>query len=386
MFSSRWFFGKLDVNSAKDLVMTSSNQLGSFLVRQNISTGTFSLTIRDQTRARHYRIHKHEDGQLYVSQQCSFRSIHDLVDHHTLYADGLFTKLRKPCIAPHCIADREEVTFTEKLQSGQFSETWKGEWRGNVVAVHGIKPNVVDQVDLLDKCAFLTTLNHENLSHFEAIYIKNEPFLVITECLANGSLKEYLSSEGKDLKTPELIKISSQVAAAMSYLEKQNCIHQHLAAKNVMVEVHDDEEMAIKCKLSVYPHLHKVSSYGAAYTPLAGSLPVRWSSHKSIVKNEINIKSNVWSFGILVWEIIHHCSSYPYPELSEMTVLEKLQQGYRMPHPLGCQDELYELMTNCWKEDTECRPTFETLHWQLDEFYSSDRFGYQYVEPSTQQD
>lgn len=373
------------MNSAKDLVMTSSNQLGSFLVRQNVSTGAFSLTIRDHTRARHYHIHKYEDGRLYISQQCSFRSIHDLVDHHTQHADGIFTKLTKPCIAAHCVSDREEVKLTDKLQSGQFSETWKGEWSGNIVTVNEIKTNMVTQVDLLDKCAFLTTLSNENLIHFKAIYIKNEPFLVITEHLENRTLKEYLPCEGKDLKTSELIKISSQVAAAMSYLEKQNCIHQHLAAKNIMVEVHDDEEVTIKCKLSVYPHLHKVSHYGATYTPPAGSLPIRWSSHKSIVKNEINIKSNVWTFGILVWEIIHYCSSYPYPEMSEMTVLEKLQQGYRMPRPLGCQEELYELMTECWKEEAECRPTFETLHWQLDEFYSSDRFGYQYVEPTTQQ-
>ena len=356
--------------------MTSSNQLGSFLVRQNKENGKFSLTIRDRDKPRHYHIHKQENGMFYISKRYLFRSIYDLVQHHSQHADGLFTTLAKPCIAPHCIADQAEVVCKEKLTIGQYSAAWKGEWKGAVVTINKVTPGAMTNLDLLDKSAFMKTLNHGNLIRFYAIHMNNEPFLVITEHMANGNLKEYLPGEGKGLKMAELINVSQQVAAAMCYLEEQNCVHQDIAAKNVMLKVRDDKTSSIVCKLSIYPYVHKVSKYGAFYSLPAGTIPIRWSPHEAIMNNQINIKSNVWSFGIFVWEIMHYCQSYPYPETSGAGVLEKITQGYRMPRPLGCPEELYELMTDCWKEDASSRPTFKTLFWQLKFFYSSDSFGY----------
>jgi fyn-related kinase len=372
----------MDSTTAKNFVMTSSNQLGSFLVRQNKDTGIFSVTIRDQDKPRHYHIHKQENGTLFVSEQCSFRSISDLVQHHSKKANGLFTVLAKPCIVPHCITDRAEVTWDEKLATGQFSEVWKGQWKGEAVTINKIISGSVSSLDLLDKCAFLKTIDHENLIQFRAMHTNSEPYIVITECTVNGNLKEYLPSqfESKDFKMAELIKISEQVAAAMQYLEEQNCIHQDLAAKNVMIEINNEEAWSIQCKLNVYPYVHKLSEDGAFYDLPSGTVPIRWSPQEAILKNRINIKSNVWSFGIFIWEIIHYCRGYPYPETAEAEVLEKLKQGYRMPRPLGCPEELYSLLCNCWKEDADSRPTFDTLHWQLRDFYTSDSFGYQQVE------
>ena len=360
--------------------MTSSNERGSFLVRQNKERGTFSVTIRDYDNPRHYHIYKQEDGMLYVSQQCSFRSISDLVQHHSQNADGLITTLAKPCIVPHCISDQAEIVCKEKLATGQFSEVWKGEWKGETVVINRITPSSVPSLDLLDKCAFLKTVNHKNLVQFYAMYTNSEPYFVITEHMANGSLNEYLPSRNKDLKMAELIKISEQVAAAMQYLEERICIHQDLSAKNVMIEVKDEETLLITCKLNIYPYVHKVSEYDAFYNLTVGTIPIRWSSHEAILRNQINIKSNVWSFGIFIWEIVHYCKSYPYPETSEAGVLDKLQQGYRMPRPLGCPEELYVLLCDCWKHDASSRPTFETLHWQLRDFYYSDSFGYQQID------
>ena len=371
----------MDSTTARNLVMTSSNQVGSFLVRQNKETGIFSVTIRDQDRPRHYHIYKQENGMLFVSEQCSFRSISDMVQHHSKKASGLCSTLAKPCIVPHCITDRAEVAWDKKLASGQISEVWKGQWKGDAVTVSKVTPGSVSSLDLLDKCAFLKTLGHENLIQFRAMHTNSEPFLVITERTVYGSLKEYLPSqfESKDFKMSELIKISEQVAAAMQYLEGQNCIHQDLAAKNVMIEINSEETLSIRCKLSIYPYVHKLNEYGAYYDLSAGTIPIRWSSQDAILKNRINIKSNVWSFGIFIWEIIHYCRSYPYPETSEAGVLEKLKQGYRMPRPLGCPVELYSLMNDCWKGYASSRPTFEILHQRLKDLHSSDNLGYEEI-------
>ena len=359
--------------------MTSSNQLGSFLVRQNKETGIFSVTIRDQDKPRQYHIHKQENGMLYISRQHMFRSISDLVQYHSKTASGLCTMLAKPCIAPHCITDRAEVTCKLKVAMGQFSVVWKGEWKDKVVTVNTITTGVETSFDLLDKCAFLKSIEHENHIRLLAVHISSEPFLVITEHLVTGSLSEYLPCKGKDLRLEELINILVQVAAAMQYLEKQNCIHHNLAAKNVMIKVSDEETLSFWCKLSIYPYVHKVITYGAFHKLPAGTIPIRWSPHEAIVNNQVNIKSNVWSFGITMWEIVNYCRSYPYPETSEAGVLEKLKQGYRMPRPLGCPVELYSLMNDCWKGYASSRPTFEILHQRLKDLHSSDNLGYEEI-------
>ena len=361
--------------------MTSSNQIGSFMVRQNKDTGIFSVTVRDQEKPRNYRIFKSDNGMFYVSLKRSFRSIHDLVQYHSTNAAGLCTTLANPCIVPHCITDCTEVTFDERLATGQFSEVWKGVWKREIVVVNKVKDDSVSSLDLLDNCALMKTMNHENLIQFRAMHMNSKPFLVLTEHMVNGSLKEYLPSqfEIKDVKMAELVKISEQVAAAMKYLEQHNCIHQDLSAKNVMIEVEEEETLVIKSKLSIYPHVHRVHEYGAYYDVPAGSIPIRWSPQEAIVSNQMNIKSNIWSYGVLVWEVIHYCRSYPYPDTSDAGVLEKLKQGYRMPRPMGCPDELYELMTDCWEENADNRPTFEQLHQQMKIFYTSDSFGYQKI-------
>ena len=374
----------MDWTTAKKFVMTSSNQIGSFMVRQNEQTGTFSVIVRDRDKSQQYRIFKHKNGMVYIHDKRMFRSLHDLVLHHSQNADGLCTTLSKPCIAPCCITDRAEVTCDEKLVTGQFLQMWKGEWKGEDVTVNKITPGTITSLDLLDKCALMESMNCENLIKFCAVHLNSEPYLVITEYnMVNGSLKEYLPSKGKDLIMAELIKISEQVAAAMQYLEERICIHQDLSAKNVMIEVKDEEILSITCKLSIYPYVHKVSKYGAFYNLPAGTISIRWSSHEAILNNQINIKANVWSFGILVWEIVNYCRSYPYPETSEAGVFEKLKQAYRMPRPMGCPEELYELMCDCWKEDASIRPTFETLHWRLRDFYTSECFGYQQILSNT---
>lgn len=193
----------------------------------------------------------------------------------------------------------------------------------------------------------------------------------------NGSLNEYLPSRGKDLKLAELIKILEQVAAPMQYLEEQTCVHHHLAAENVMIELNDEQMLPKMCKMRIFPYVHKVvANYEAFYKMPVGTIPIRWSPHEAIINNQIDIKSNVWSFGIIVCEIVNYCQSYPRPDIPEAGVLEKLKQGYPMPCPLGYPAELYRLMRDCWKEDARSRPIFETLHQRLKDFYSS---GYEVV-------
>jgi len=90
-------------------------------------------------------------------------------------------------------------------------------------------------------------------------------------------------------------------------------------------------------------------------------LPIKWMAPEAAMYNHFTSKSDVWSFGIVIYEIITYGKA-PYPGMTNGQVLKVLQQGYRMPRPMECPNELYDIMLDCWKEDPAERPTFETLH------------------------
>ena len=96
-------------------------------------------------------------------------------------------------------------------------------------------------------------------------------------------------------------------------------------------------------------------------------LRIRWTAPEAVLYNRFTIKSDVWSFGILLYEIVTY-GRFPYPGMSNAQVLEAIQQDYRMLCPMECPSELYEVMWECWKEDPESRPMFETLQQRLKDF------------------
>ena len=97
--------------------------------------------------------------------------------------------------------------------------------------------------------------------------------------------------------------------------------------------------------------------------------PIKWTAPEAANYNRFTIKSDVWSFGILLTEIVTH-GRVPYPGMTNAEVLHQVENGYRMPEPQGCPAALYDIMNECWKKDENERPTFETLQWKLEEFFT----------------
>ena len=95
---------------------------------------------------------------------------------------------------------------------------------------------------------------------------------------------------------------------------------------------------------------------------------VKWTAPEAFLHNRYSIKSDVWSYGIFLWEVITYCRR-PYPGMPNKEVPAKVEQGYRMSRPLGCPDPLYLTMRDCWKEDPEERPTFEYLKYHMENYF-----------------
>ena len=183
------------------------------------------------------------------------------------------------------------------------------------------------------------------------------------EFVKNGNLSEYLLNEGGALQFTQLMNIAQQVASGMAHLEEHNYVHRDLSAKNILV---GDK---LTCKIANLESAQIVRK--GSYCMVAVDLPIKWMAPESILDSTFTVKSDIWSFGVVLYEIVTYGRS-PYPGLTNRQVRELVQQGYRMPRPMNCPEKLYDrFMLSCWREEPESRPTFETLEWQLEDYFMS---------------
>ena len=257
--------------------------------------------------------------------------------------------------------DRGQITL-KKIKKGaeEFWDVWEGNWKGaSPVAVKVFKPGKVSTSKLLQEVTQMRKLNHPNLVKVYGVCTKKEPIYFVME-LMNESLPDYLHDNG-NVTLSQLIDIAAQVAAGMAYLEKENCMHGTLTARDVFLGENG---------------VYKVAGFGLFRTIIEKKFPIKWTAPEAALYDRFSIKSDVWSFGIVLAEIITN-GQIPYPGIRNADVLELTTlKGYRMPCPPGCPAKLYNIMLACWKDDPDSRLTFQTLQWQLEEFFTTDEDGY----------
>nr|XP_006825584.1 PREDICTED: tyrosine-protein kinase Yes-like [Saccoglossus kowalevskii] len=258
--------------------------------------------------------------------------------------------------------------FIAPLQSITAEDV--GSWNGvTKVAIKTLKTGTMSPQAFLQEANLMKKLRHENLVQLYAVCTEKEPIYIVTELMVNGSLLDFLrDGNGKNLTLPELVDMGGQIAAGMSYLERINYIHRDLAARNCLV----GENKTVK-----------VADFGLAriieddeYTARQGAkFPIKWTSPEAALYGSFTTKSDVWSFGILLTELIT-LGRMPYPGMMNREVLEQVDRGYRMPKPQNCPPALYDLMLDCWNKSPDQRPTFEFLTGYLDDFFVAAQPNY----------
>lgn len=236
------------------------------------------------------------------------------------------------------------------------------------VAVKTLKPDA-DRYDYKDLMTELTIMKqaggHPNIVSLLGACSKEGPLYLVMEFVSGGNLLAYLRSNrcenphyinmSSSLNERQLLKIAEDVANGMNYLSSLNLLHRDLAARNVLLT---EEKVAKVTDFGLARDVHTEGIY--TKTTTSGRLPVKWMAPESIRFYSYTSKSDVWSFGILLWEIIT-LGECPYPGIPARLLAGKLMSGYRMTKPSQCSDELYEVMRACWQLDTEARPTFAEL-------------------------
>ncbi|XP_066025209.1 uncharacterized protein [Pocillopora verrucosa] len=281
--------------------------------------------------------------------------------------------------------ERENVTFEKIIGKGAFGQVAQGKasnLRGRketiTVAIKMLKGNATDieRKDLLSELEVLKKLKpHPHVIKLQGCVTESDPLLVLIEYVPYGDLLGYLRKsrhlEDNYFKDPDikpqtsltsqqLMKFSWQVADGMHYLSSKNIIHRDLAARNVLV---GEQE---RCKVTDFGMARDVCQENIYEKKSKGRLPVKWTACEALLYGRYTTKSDVWSFGIVLYEIFTIGGS-PYPKIDGRKMADLLTQGYRMPKPRHVDDTLYKIMQDCWQENPDDRPIFENLRNDLKE-------------------
>ncbi|XP_002747820.3 tyrosine-protein kinase Srms isoform X3 [Callithrix jacchus] len=357
-----WYFSGVSRTQAQELLLSPPNEPGAFLVRPSESSlGGYSLSVRAQASVCHYRVSMAADGSLYLQKGQLFPGLEELLIYYKANWKLIQNPLLRPCVPQKPIQQdtwerpHSEFALRRKLGEGYFGEVWEGLWLGSLpVAIKIIKSADMKLTDLAKEIQTLKGLRHKRLIRLHAVCSAGEPVYIVTELMGKGNLRAYLGSpEGRALCLSPLLGFACQVAEGMSYLEERRIVHRDLAARNVLV---DD---GLACK---------VADFGLArllkddiYSPSSGSkIPVKWTAPEAANYHVFSQKSDVWSFGVLLYEVFTY-GQCPYEGMTNHETLQQITRGYRLPRPATCPAEVYVLMLECWRGSPEERPTFAML-------------------------
>ncbi|XP_049742537.1 fibroblast growth factor receptor 3 isoform X1 [Elephas maximus indicus] len=281
---------------------------------------------------------------------------------------------------------RARLTLGKPLGEGCFGQVVMAEAIGIdkeraakpvTVAVKMLKDDATDKdlSDLVSEMEMMKMIGkHKNIINLLGACTQGGPLYVLVEYAAKGNLREYLRARrppGMDYsfdtcKLPEeqltfkdLVSCAYQVARGMEYLASQKCIHRDLAARNVLVT--EDNVMKI-ADFGLARDVHNLDYYKKTTN---GRLPVKWMAPEALFDRVYTHQSDVWSFGVLLWEIFTLGGS-PYPGIPVEELFKLLKEGHRMDKPANCTHDLYMIMRECWHAVPSQRPTFKQLVEDLD--------------------
>ncbi|XP_056451191.1 tyrosine-protein kinase Srms [Gadus chalcogrammus] len=369
----KWYYGNINRGKAETLLLASQNQDGSFLVRISEShSDEYTISARSEGKVYHFRIQRSSIGAYFVSDKLSFGTLGELINYYQNNSRSLGVPLGLPCAQQRELFDmepwerpREEFQLHRKLGEGHFGAVWEATWttEHRKVAIKMLKQEDTKQDEFVKEVQALKSLHHPKLIQLLALCSRGEPVYIVTELMSKGSLKAYLASpEGQVLKSAHLIYMGSQVAEGMAYLEDRHIVHRDLAARNILVA----EDLVCKVADFGLARIIKDSVYTASRST---KIPVRWTAPEAALHQRFSVKSDVWSFGVLLYEMMSR-GKMPYDGKSNKEVLELLASGFRLPSPARCPQNIYRIMLDCWAPEALKRPSFHALHSQLDSIYA----------------
>ncbi|XP_077951418.1 focal adhesion kinase 1 isoform X14 [Gasterosteus aculeatus] len=258
---------------------------------------------------------------------------------------------------------RECIELGRCIGEGQFGDVHQGvyispENPALSVAVKTCKNSTADSVreKFLQEALTMRQFDHPHIVKLMGV-IPDNPVWIIMELCTLGELRSFLQVRKYSLDLASLILYSYQLSTALAYLESKRFVHRDIAARNVLVSTVDCVKLG-DFGLSRYM---EDSSY---YKASKGKLPIKWMAPESINFRRFTTASDVWMFGVCMWEILMF-GIKPFQGVKNNDVIGRIENGERLAMPPQCPPTLYSLMTKCWSYDPSKRPRFTELKTQL---------------------
>jgi serine/threonine protein kinase len=307
-------------------------------------------------------------------------------------------------LVPH--SDLEPV---RKLGGGHFGEVWLMMWcKTTKVAVKWLKGANTDEEfrkeirfsvavcftrkkKLLFICGLFRLLRKIKHPHIVSYYgLSSDPatsvLRLVTEFVEGGSLLEWLREESSSYPQSCYFRVSQEICAGMEHISKKGIVHRDLAARNILVRKVAEKEVLVKlCDfglgrvldadtyvmiclfLCVWSGSLRKKKCSSSYyiRDATAIMPIKWSAPEALEFRKFSTKSDVFSFGVVMWEVWSHGAD-PYSGWPQTKILKRLKKGERLDIPYQCSDEVYALMMECWQLDAKLRPTWKELFEKLE--------------------
>ncbi|XP_008054947.1 tyrosine-protein kinase Fer isoform X2 [Carlito syrichta] len=355
-----WYHGAIPRIEAQELL----KQQGDFLVRESHGKpGEYVLSVYSDGHRRHFIIQFVDN--LYRFEGTGFSNIPQLIDHHYTTKQVITKKSGVVLLNPipkdkKWILSHEDVTLGELLGKGNFGEVYKGTLKDKTsVAVKTCKEDLPQELKIkfLQEAKILKQYDHPNIVKLIGVCTQRQPVYIIMELVSGGDFLSFLRKKKDELKLKQLVKFSLDAASGMLYLESKNCIHRDLAARNCLVGENN---------------VLKISDFGMSRQEDSGvysssglkQIPIKWTAPEALNYGRYSSESDVWSFGILLWETFS-LGVCPYPGMTNQQAREQVERGYRMSAPQHCPEDISKIMMKCWDYKPENRPKFSELHKEL---------------------
>ncbi|TRY87313.1 hypothetical protein DNTS_023140 [Danionella cerebrum] len=296
---------------------------------------------------------------------------------------------------------RERLVFKEKLGEGQFGEVHLCEienpqdlatlefpfnvrkGRSLLVAVKILRADASKNArnDFLKEVKILSRLKDPNIIRLLGVCVSSDPLCMVTEYMESGDLNQYLchrvlldktgpSRNTLTISYPALISMASQIASGMKFLASLNFVHRDLATRNCLVGgERGDGEGEQHIKIADFGMSRNL--YAGDYYRIQGRavLPIRWMAWECILMGKFTTASDVWAFGVTLWEMLSVCQEQPYSHMTDEQVIDNAGEFFRdqgrqvyLSRPAVCPQGLYELMLSCWNRDCKLRPSFAYIY------------------------
>uniref|UniRef100_A0A669CC58 Tyrosine-protein kinase receptor n=1 Tax=Oreochromis niloticus TaxID=8128 RepID=A0A669CC58_ORENI len=267
---------------------------------------------------------------------------------------------------------RKNITLLRALGHGAFGEVYEGQVLGMSgdgsamqVAIKTL-PEICseqDEMDFLMEALIMSKFSHENIVRCIGVSLNILPRFILLELMTGGDMKSFLrrnrprAGQTSSLTMRDLLRMARDIACGCRYLEENHFIHRDIAARNCLLTCPGSDRVAKIGDFGMARDIYRASYYRKGGRAM---LPVKWMPPEAFMEGIFTCKTDTWSFGVLLWEILS-LGYMPYPCKTNQEVLEFVTSGGRMDPPKSCPGPVYRIMTQCWQHCPEHRPNFSTI-------------------------